>query len=40
MGESLDVQLNGEPVQLLADRALYWRARRRLRPYQLRSFMG
>lgn len=30
MGESLDVQLNGEPVQLLADRALYWPARRRL----------
>lgn len=30
MGESLDISLNGEPVQLLADRALYWPARRRL----------
>ena len=30
MGESLEVMLNGEPVQLLADRALYWPARRRL----------
>ena len=30
MGESLEMQLNGEPVQLLADRALYWPARRRL----------
>ena len=30
MGESLETSLNGEPVQLLADRALYWPARRRL----------
>ena len=30
MGESLEISLNGEPVQLLADRALYWPARRRL----------
>lgn len=30
MGESLQVQLAGEPVLLLADRALYWPARRRL----------
>ena len=30
MGESLEVTLNGESVQLLADRALYWPAQRRL----------
>lgn len=30
MGESLQVELAGEPVLLLADRALYWPARRRL----------
>ena len=30
MGESLEVRLDGEPVHLLADRALYWPARRRL----------
>lgn len=30
MLESLEVQLGGEPVHLLADRALYWPARRRL----------
>ena len=30
MGESLEVLLAGEPMRLLADRALYWPARRRL----------
>lgn len=30
MADALDVALAGEPVQLLADRALYWPARRRL----------
>ena len=30
MGESLEVLIAGEPVRLLADRALYWPARRRL----------
>lgn len=30
MAESLDVEIGGEPVRLLADRALYWPARRRL----------
>ena len=30
MGESLEVRLDGEPVQLLADRALFWPARGRL----------
>ncbi|RZA14803.1 MAG: phosphoesterase, partial [Lysobacteraceae bacterium] len=30
MGESIEVRLGGEPVRLLADRALYWPARRRL----------
>jgi DNA ligase-associated metallophosphoesterase len=30
MPEFLEVELGGEPVQLLADRALYWPARRRL----------
>lgn len=30
MGESLEVLLGGEPVHLLADRAVYWPARRRL----------
>ena len=30
MGESLDVLIAGEPMRLLADRALYWPARRRL----------
>lgn len=30
MAESLEVRLGGEPVHLLADRALYWPARRRL----------
>jgi len=30
MGESLEVVIGGEPVRLLADRALYWPARRRL----------
>lgn len=30
MVESLELSLDGEPVQLLADRALYWPARRRL----------
>jgi DNA ligase-associated metallophosphoesterase len=30
MGESLEVLLGGEPMLLLADRALYWPARRRL----------
>lgn len=30
MGEWLDIELAGEPVRLLADRALYWPARRRL----------
>ena len=29
-GQSLAVRLNGEPMQLLADRALYWPAQRRL----------
>ena len=30
MAEALDLELAGEPVRLLADRALYWPARRRL----------
>jgi hypothetical protein len=30
MAEALDLVLAGEPVRLLADRALYWPARRRL----------
>lgn len=30
MAEALDLLLGGEPVRLLADRALYWPARRRL----------
>lgn len=30
MGDSLQVLLNDEPVRLLADRALYWPARRRM----------
>ena len=30
MGESLELQLAGEPMHLLADRALYWPDRRRL----------
>lgn len=30
MAEALDIALAGEPVRLLADRALYWPARRRL----------
>ncbi|GAB3730251.1 ligase-associated DNA damage response endonuclease PdeM [Luteimonas pelagia] len=30
MAERLDMHLGGEPMQLLADRALYWPARRRL----------
>lgn len=30
MPEALDIVLGGEPVRLLADRALYWPARRRL----------
>lgn len=30
MAEALDLEIVGEPVRLLADRALYWPARRRL----------
>lgn len=30
MADALDLELAGEPVRLLADRALYWPARRRL----------
>ncbi len=30
MAEALDLELTGEPVRLLADRALYWPARERL----------
>jgi len=30
MAESVELELGGEPVRLLADRALYWPARRRL----------